>query len=149
MIAEDQLKQKIAMLGASNDFVAVLAYVPPSTLSQALRGVKALTAERFRTVDQTLNEMQALQAMFDIPISWRDPEAIREKIDQMKRDQRRQQLQSAEETDRQVLAAVLVGEEPAQIATRFNISLTDLHSKIAAADQRWQDSIVSLRAAAL
>lgn len=139
MIQEDQLRRKIADVGASNDFVAVLAGVPPSTLSTALRGVKALTADRFIAVDTTLNDMLALQAIYAIPIAWRNPQAIQEKIDEMKRAAHIAAQQAAQEQDRvemDLITRITMGEDPVVIAKRLGISFEEISSRLTGAMQR-------------
>lgn len=76
---ENRIQQKIRSLGCSADFLAVLAEIPPSRLSQAFRAIRPLSNSDGEVLLAWLTELEALvESVAPIPVAFKNPGAIRE-----------------------------------------------------------------------
>ncbi len=83
--SENLIKEHLARLNCSADFLAGLAGIPPSRLSQAFRGIKPLTNEDSVCLDHVLTELDELvEAFRPVPVALTNPQQIRALLDDIK-----------------------------------------------------------------
>jgi hypothetical protein len=77
MSQETLIREHIARLGCSSDFLCSLSGITPTKMSKAIRGLVSLTGPEVITVDSTLAELDALvKAFAPVPISLENPRII-------------------------------------------------------------------------
>jgi hypothetical protein len=75
---ENRIQEKMRALEITSDFLAVLAGIPASRLSQSFRGLKALSNSDGEMLLGVLKELESLaERAAPIPVAFRNPVLIR------------------------------------------------------------------------